>query len=123
MRKVEGYLSQQAQLRWPGALVYREEIGTFTLERPGAEPVSLGESFKDAKRAVQAMRRAAASGSVEERVEALMVAHQLCAVEGNRYIDAGKAGLEEHGEKNAAPYFKAARIISYMRDELLKEAT
>jgi len=60
MKTVDGYLSRLAQEVYRDAVVYQEEAGgrkRYILERRGEEPVGLGETFRDAKTAVQALRR------------------------------------------------------------------
>ena len=60
MRTIEGYLSRKAQARLsPSALVYREEDGTYTLERAGEPPLSLGDAHGTAQQALEALCRAA----------------------------------------------------------------
>lgn len=62
MRALDGYLSRKAQPRLgPSALVYREEDGTYTLEREGHAPLSLGAEFGDARQALDALAHAARS--------------------------------------------------------------
>lgn len=66
MRALDGYLSRTAQYRLRTdrdgptvpALVYQEEDGTYTLEREGHPPLSLGEDFGRAKEALDALARA-----------------------------------------------------------------
>jgi hypothetical protein len=58
MRRVDGYLSQRAQRQWPGAIVYEDDNGTWILERPGVETVSLGDVFSRAHQAMLAILRA-----------------------------------------------------------------
>lgn len=65
MRRVDGYLSRRAQLTWPGAIVYEEVTGAWTLERPSTEPLGLGRDFADARRALAAL--AAAEHHTPER--------------------------------------------------------
>lgn len=55
MRQYEEYLSRLASKSWPGAKVYREADGTFTLERPGLEALQIGKEFPLAKRALHGM--------------------------------------------------------------------
>lgn len=56
--RVDGYLSRLAQNCWKDALVVcllSPGAETWQLERPGVEPVGLGESFSQAKQAVHAV--------------------------------------------------------------------
>ncbi len=60
MRNLDGYLSRKAQEVWPNAIVWKDQVAevvTFTLERPGVEPLGLGRSFGEAKQSVAALRR------------------------------------------------------------------
>jgi hypothetical protein len=62
VRRVEGYLSRLAQQIWTGALVFGEGPqdggGPFILERPGKEPIGLGETFSNAHHGLSALIRA-----------------------------------------------------------------
>jgi len=62
MRRVEGYLSKFAQASWPDALVFSEDGAAYVLERAGAETLQLGDNFRDAKRALDALRQAERKG-------------------------------------------------------------
>lgn len=57
MRTVDGILSKQAQRTDRSALVFREEDGTFTLERRDQPALSLGDSFGRAQSALHALRQ------------------------------------------------------------------
>lgn len=60
MRALHGRLSRRAQVRLGrGALVYVEDDGTYTLERPDAPPLGLGDSEPDAETALIALHHAA----------------------------------------------------------------
>lgn len=62
MRTLDGYLSRKAQTRvHRSALVYREEDGTYTLEREGVPPLSLGNTYTLAQQGVQALGQAQSS--------------------------------------------------------------
>ena len=65
MRALDGRLSRKAQARLgPTSLVYRETDGSYTLEREGQEPLSLGASAHEAETSLLALHHAArASGS------------------------------------------------------------
>jgi hypothetical protein len=63
MRTVDGVLSKRAQQIYPDALVFREEDGTYTLERK--DVISLGDSFGRAQSALEMLKRAKEAG--EER--------------------------------------------------------
>lgn len=57
MDRIDGYLSRLAQGAAPTALVYCAVDGdreTWRLEIPDHPPLGLGDSFPDAKRAIQA---------------------------------------------------------------------
>jgi hypothetical protein len=58
MKRVDGYLSQRAQLQWPGSLVYEDDQGSWVLERPGMEALGLGDTFSRAHQAMLAILRA-----------------------------------------------------------------
>lgn len=60
MRTLDGYLSRRAQARLgdPTALVYREDDETYTLEREGHAPLSLGQDFGAAQQALHALTAA-----------------------------------------------------------------
>lgn len=60
MRKVDGFLSRQAQGAWPTAIVWKEEaegngVDRFILERHGKDAVLLGNLFKEARAGLQAL--------------------------------------------------------------------
>lgn len=60
MKKVDGYLSRQAQVEWPTAIVWKEEAegngeDRFLLERHGEETVLLGNIFKEARAGLLAL--------------------------------------------------------------------
>jgi len=60
MRKVDGYLSGQAQAAWPTAIVWKEEaegdgVDRFILERYGKDDVLLGNMFREARAGLQAL--------------------------------------------------------------------
>lgn len=69
MRKVDGFLSRQAQEEWPTAIVWKEEAASpgngngngnghgdrFILERHGVEDVLLGSQFKEARAGLAAL--------------------------------------------------------------------
>ncbi len=60
MDNIDGYLSRLAQKVWPSAIVMRKETGEgfeFRLERDDQEPVGLGTDFRNAKAAIEALRR------------------------------------------------------------------
>jgi len=58
MRTVDGYLSKRAQAFWRDAIVYKDADGTqYVLERTDAEPIGLGSNFREAKSAIEALRR------------------------------------------------------------------
>lgn len=65
MKRVDGFLAQKAQLLYPEALVYCNSSGpveVWTLERPGEEPLGLGDSFKRAQHSLLAMLKASRAG-------------------------------------------------------------
>lgn len=60
MKKVDGYLSKQAQEEWPTALVWKEEaegngVDRFLLERQGEPTILLGNIFKEARAGLEAL--------------------------------------------------------------------
>lgn len=60
MKKVDGFLSRQAQEVWPTAIVWKEEaegngIDRFLLERHGMETILLGNIFKEARAGLLAL--------------------------------------------------------------------
>jgi len=60
IRTLDGRLSRRAQARLgPTSLVYRETDGSYTLEREGQAPLSLGPSESEAEIALTALHRAA----------------------------------------------------------------
>jgi len=73
-RSVEGFLSRRIQSILPRALVMREADGSFVLEGGDMESVGLGNTFNDAKQAVEALISVAGArevpplGSAERRV-------------------------------------------------------
>ena len=58
MRRIDGWLSHQAQRLDPASTVCREEDGTFVLYYAAQPPVSLGTTFKRARGALFALIRA-----------------------------------------------------------------
>lgn len=58
VRAIDAYLTRKAALSWTGAIVYKEDDGAFTLERPGRELLGLGANFGRAREALQQLRRA-----------------------------------------------------------------
>lgn len=59
MRTLDGYLSRKAQVRLGrSALVYREEDETYTLERAGQPPLSLGNEYGLAQQTLHALTNA-----------------------------------------------------------------
>lgn len=61
MRTIDGTLSKRAQKFDQTSLVYREDDGSYTLERRGQEPLSLGDSFGRAQSALEALKKATAA--------------------------------------------------------------
>ena len=62
IRAIDGRLSRRAQARLgPTSLVYREDDGSYTLEREGQPPLSLGASVTDAEISLTALHRAASA--------------------------------------------------------------
>lgn len=60
MRALVGHLSRRAQARLGrSSLVYREEDGSYTLERGGQPPLRIGESESEASESLTALHRAA----------------------------------------------------------------
>lgn len=59
MRAVDVYLTRKATTTWPGAVVYKEEDLSFTLERPAQERLTLGANFGLARQALVHLRKAA----------------------------------------------------------------
>ena len=60
MRAVDGRLSRRAQVRLGGSsLVYREDDGSYTLERDDTPPLGLGGSEPEAETALIALHHAA----------------------------------------------------------------
>lgn len=60
MRTLDGRLSRRAQARLgASALVYREEDGSYTLERQAEPPLGLGASAGEAETALVALHHAA----------------------------------------------------------------
>ena len=60
-RRVDGFLSLQAQKAYPDAIVYCQPVESgenWTMERPGQEPLGLGSDFKQARIAIYALRNA-----------------------------------------------------------------
>jgi hypothetical protein len=67
MRKVDGFLSQQAQVEWPTAIIWKEEASSpgngngngsgerFILERHGMEDILLGNKFQEARAGLTAL--------------------------------------------------------------------
>jgi hypothetical protein len=77
MRKVDGYLSLQAQATWPTAIVWKEEaegngVDRFLLERQDEETVLLGNVFKEARAGLDALLASERSkrGPIEKEKEA-----------------------------------------------------
>jgi len=62
MRAVDVYLTRKATTTWPGAVVYKEDDLSFTLERPAQERILLGANFGLARQALVHLRRAADLG-------------------------------------------------------------
>lgn len=65
-RSVAGYLSRVAAQTWPGAVVYEEPDGRWTLERPEHPPVYLGtreETYTGARDALRRLAAAVRAGS------------------------------------------------------------
>lgn len=69
MRRLDGFLSHRAQAQLLGALVYKEPSGSWTLDRPGLDPLGLGQSFGAALRAIDALRHAAQHAARTEEKE------------------------------------------------------
>ncbi len=78
MRKVDGYLSKQAQEEWPTALVWKEDaegngLDRFILERQDEPTILLGNIFKAARAGLEALlasersKRGAKEGGDERR--------------------------------------------------------
>lgn len=81
MRKVDGFLSRQAQEEWPTAIVWKEEPpvpansvlngngheGRFILERQGMEDVLLGNQFKEARAGLSALLSSERSKKIERK--------------------------------------------------------
>lgn len=62
MRALDGRLSRRAQARLgTTSLVYREPDGSYTLEREGQAPLSLGATAHEAETALIALHRAASA--------------------------------------------------------------
>ncbi len=61
LRTVEGHLSRIAGHAWPGAVVYLEPDGLYTLERPGLTPLWIGGDREGYKGALAALKALAAS--------------------------------------------------------------
>lgn len=60
MRALDGHLSRRAQARLgASALVYREEDGSYTLERADTPPLGLGATASEAEASLTALHRAA----------------------------------------------------------------
>lgn len=60
IRALDGRLSRRAQARLgPTSLVYREPDGSYTLEREGQAPLSLGTTAQEAETSLTALHRAA----------------------------------------------------------------
>jgi len=55
MRRVHGQFSRIASGRWPGAVVRTEGGDEWVLDRPGEEPVGLGDREHDALLALRAL--------------------------------------------------------------------
>jgi hypothetical protein len=56
VRRIESLLTRHAAQMWPGAVVYRETDGSFTLERPRREALGLGMNFGRAREALSEIR-------------------------------------------------------------------
>lgn len=66
MRAIDGHLSRRAQARLGAtSLVYVEEDGSYTLERDGHEPLSIGATASDAEASLTALHRAAKARTPE----------------------------------------------------------
>lgn len=55
MDRVDAFLTRKAGAQFPAAVVYETEAGRWELRRPDAEPVSLGDSFGEARNALYAL--------------------------------------------------------------------
>jgi hypothetical protein len=80
MRKVDGFLSRQAQEAWPTALVWKEgavspgngnisQEECFILERHGVENVLLGNQFREARAGLDALLASERSKKIIEKKE------------------------------------------------------